>query len=122
MLLSTHSLDALPKKAPLHRYACIIHDSSRPSRSSKCGCAAKQKAKFSFLAPGRRQVGGPGHAAGQAADVLLEVIVVLLQFAQVRLHVLAPIDQGVEAGLDFHCMTTKRISCLCDGDDEGTRG
>ena len=70
-------------------------------------CAAKQKAKaFSFLAPGRRQVGGPGHAAGQAADVLLEVVVVLLQFAQVRLHVLAPIDQGVEARLDLHCMTT----------------
>ena len=66
-----------------------------------------RRQKFSFLAPGRRQVGGPGHAAGQAADVLLEVIVVLLQFAQVRLHVLAPIDQGVEAGLDFHCMTTR---------------
>ena len=80
-------------------------------------CKAGGKEVFlSFLAPGRRQVGGPGHAAGQAADVLLEVIVVLFQFAQVRLHVLAPVDQGVEAGLDFHCMTATSISCLCDAD------
>ena len=100
-----------------------LHDfmisSKGPRESSKCGfCAAKQEAKkiFSFLAPGGRQVGGSGHAAGQAADVLLEVIVVLFQFAQVRLHVLAPVDQGVEAGLDFHCMTATSISCLCDGD------
>lgn len=60
----------------------------------------------------RRQVGRLGHAARQAADVFLQVVVVLLQLAEVRLYAFTSVDEGVEAGLDFHCMTIPHFSFL----------
>lgn len=54
--------------------------------------ASRSAWKHLFLATRGGQIRRLGHAARQAADVILESVVVLLQLTQVRLHVLTPVD------------------------------
>ena len=59
---------------------------------------------FSFLPPTAGQI-SPTHTLRQPANVLLQSIIVSLQFLVAGLHVLDFLDQGGEAGLVFECGT-----------------